>query len=113
MIAIDDAIRDTRTRLLLQIHDELIYECPQSDARDVLALIKDKMEKIATLKVPLPVSLKMGKSWASLDPVKLDDPTKFDPSSPPAIALPVNETPSLGIDADGLIDIDDDIFSDI
>jgi DNA polymerase I-like protein with 3'-5' exonuclease and polymerase domains len=111
MLSIDDAVRGTPTRLLLQIHDELIYECHQSDARRVLGIIKDRMEQVVSLRVPLPVSLKMGKSWASLEAVKLDDPTAFDAASQASqLALPaVNEYAPIGGEVDDEID---DIFSD-
>lgn len=110
MLAIDSAIRMTPTRLLLQIHDELIYECNQSDARNVLILIKNCMEKVASLRVPLPVSLKMGKSWANLDPVNLDDPTAFDRQSQVSQPTPaVNESHDIDLPEND----EEDLFSDI
>ncbi len=50
-------------RLLLQVHDELIVECPESIADDVAALISREMENVAALSVPLQAEAKWGKSW--------------------------------------------------
>ena len=50
-------------RLLLQVHDELIAECDEKDATAVAALMKDTMENIIKLEVPLRVSVEYGKNW--------------------------------------------------
>nr|MCR4713113.1 DNA polymerase I [Treponemataceae bacterium] len=50
-------------RLLLQVHDELIAECDEKDAPAVAALMKETMEHIITLDVPLRVSVEYGKNW--------------------------------------------------
>ena len=52
-------------RLLLQVHDELIFECPDDEAtiNATIALIKDKMENAVKLNVPLRVSIEHGKNW--------------------------------------------------
>ena len=52
-------------RLLLQVHDELIFECPDDKAiiEKTVALIKDKMEHAVELSVPLRVSIEYGKNW--------------------------------------------------
>lgn len=52
-------------RLLLQVHDELIFECPdnQSEIDKTIALIRDKMENAVKLSVPLRVSIEYGKNW--------------------------------------------------
>ena len=49
--------------LLLQVHDELIVECPEEIAPQVAQLISREMEGIAQLKVPLTAEAKYGKSW--------------------------------------------------
>ena len=49
--------------LLLQVHDELIIECPEAIAPDVAKLISREMEQVATLSVPLVAEAKWGKSW--------------------------------------------------
>ncbi len=52
-------------KLLLQVHDELIFECPddQTTIEATIALIKDKMENAVKLNVPLRVSIEYGKNW--------------------------------------------------
>ena len=49
--------------LLLQVHDELIIECPESVAQSVASLVSREMENVATLSVPLLAEAKWGKSW--------------------------------------------------
>ena len=52
-----------KARLLLQVHDELIVECPAEEAVAVANLISREMEEIAALKVPLVAEAKIGSSW--------------------------------------------------
>jgi len=47
----------------LQVHDELIVECPEAIALQVAALVSREMEGIAALQVPLTAEAKYGKSW--------------------------------------------------
>ena len=65
MIRVDSALRKTypEAKLLLQVHDELIVECPQQLADDAAALISREMEQVAALRVPLLAEAKWGKSW--------------------------------------------------
>ena len=50
-------------RLVLQVHDELIVECPEAEAEAVAALVTREMEGAAKLAVPLTADAKIGKSW--------------------------------------------------
>ena len=52
-----------RARLILQVHDELIVECPEGVAQEVAALVSREMENVASLSVPLTAEAKFGKSW--------------------------------------------------
>ena len=52
-------------RLLLQVHDELIFECPKEAGKETAALVKDEMEKAFPLSVPLRVSVETGNRWGS------------------------------------------------
>jgi DNA polymerase-1 len=54
--------RQLQTRLLLQIHDELVLEAPQSELEVVAALVKEHMEAAMSLRVPLVVHLGYGQS---------------------------------------------------
>ncbi len=65
MIRVDQALREQypEARLLLQVHDELIVECPVEIAESVATMISEKMEKVAQLEVPLLAEAKWGCSW--------------------------------------------------
>ena len=62
---VDRALRESfpEAKLLLQVHDELIVECPEDQAPQVAALVSREMENVAQLKVPLTAEAKFGKSW--------------------------------------------------
>ena len=65
MIRVDEALRREfpEARLILQVHDELIVECPEAIASQVAALVSREMEQVADLKAPLTAEAKWGKSW--------------------------------------------------
>ena len=50
-------------KLILQVHDELIIESPKSEVEAVCSLLREEMEKAASLSVPLKVDMKVGRSW--------------------------------------------------
>jgi DNA polymerase-1 len=50
-------------RLLLQVHDELILECPRAEAKAAAELVRGVMEGAVKLSVPLRVSVEIGKRW--------------------------------------------------
>lgn len=66
MLNVDRAIKDAKvkSRLLLQVHDELIIEVAKGELDQVSALVKENMAKVADLSVPMEVSIGVGKSWA-------------------------------------------------
>ena len=53
-----------QAQLVLQVHDELIVECPQAEADTVARLLTQEMEGVAQLAVPLTAEAKVGKTWA-------------------------------------------------
>ena len=65
MLRVDTALRERfpDAQLLLQVHDELIVECPEAIASEVAVLVSNEMEAVADLKVPLIAEAKWGKSW--------------------------------------------------
>ena len=65
MIRVDRALKQQKlaARLLLQVHDELIVECPAAEAGAVKKILEREMEQVAALKVPLLVEAKQGASW--------------------------------------------------
>ncbi len=65
MIRVEKALNDhfPEAQLLLQVHDELIVECPEGIASQVADLISREMQAVAELSVPLVAEAKTGKSW--------------------------------------------------
>mgnify|MGYP006420944345 FL=1 len=52
-----------KSRMILQVHDELVFECPQEEEQEMRALVKKEMEEVFPLKVPLVVDMGWGKNW--------------------------------------------------
>ena len=63
MIALDKRLEGTGARMLLTVHDEIVFEVPEADAADVAGIVKETMENIHPLAVPLAVDAHYGKSW--------------------------------------------------
>ena len=65
MIRVDSALRDAfpQAQMILQVHDELIIECPEEYAPQVAELVSKEMEQVAALSVPLLAEAKWGSSW--------------------------------------------------
>ncbi|MBR4953483.1 MAG: DNA polymerase I [Oscillospiraceae bacterium] len=53
-----------QSRLILQVHDELIAECPEHEAEKVCTVISEEMERAASFSVPLVAEAKTGRTWA-------------------------------------------------
>ena len=51
------------TRMLLQVHDELVLEVPEEEMETATALLTERMGRAADLTVPLDVSVGAGRSW--------------------------------------------------
>jgi DNA polymerase-1 len=68
MIDLHHALRERRmrSRLILQIHDELLLEVPESESEAARALVKEIMEGALVLDVPLVVDARLGASWAEV-----------------------------------------------
>ncbi|MGI6027852.1 MAG: DNA polymerase I [Candidatus Heteroscillospira sp.] len=65
MIRVDSRLKreGLSARLILQVHDELIAECPEAEAGRVTAVLAEEMETVASLAVPLIAEAHTGKSW--------------------------------------------------
>ena len=65
MIRINDGLREEKleARMLLQVHDELVFEVPSDEMETVKSLVKDRMENAAQLSVPLVVDMGTGANW--------------------------------------------------
>lgn len=69
MIRIDSEIlaRGLKSRMTLQVHDELVFETPESEVDTMKTLIREQMENVYPLDVPLLVEIGVGKNWRDLD----------------------------------------------
>ncbi|MFT5222314.1 MAG: DNA polymerase-1, partial [Glaciecola sp.] len=65
MIRVDDALRASgmRSQMLLQVHDEVILECPDDELAAATELVERELASVATLKVPLVVDSASGPTW--------------------------------------------------
>ncbi len=72
MVEVDKKIKEQKfeSRMLLQVHDELVFETNDQEVADITRLARDIMESVVTLKVPLVVDVKQGKNWYVMEPVK-------------------------------------------
>jgi DNA polymerase-1 len=69
MIRIDEAIRDRnlRSRMTLQVHDELVFEVPEAELDVMRSLVREYMEKVHPLAVPLVIEIGVGRNWRDLE----------------------------------------------
>ncbi|MGI5873499.1 MAG: DNA polymerase I [Bacillota bacterium] len=69
MVKLHDVLEAERrgSKMILQVHDELILDCPISELAEMKALLKDVMEHTVSLRVPLTVDMKTGKDWYHME----------------------------------------------
>jgi DNA polymerase-1 len=69
MIRIDAALREQKlhSRMTLQVHDELVFEVPEKEVETMQSLVREQMEKVHELAVPLLVEMEVGPNWRDLD----------------------------------------------
>src|SRR5262245_19317934 len=63
MIEVHAALTGSNARMILTVHDELLFEVPESMAEETAQLVRDRMQGAASLKVPLTVDVGIGKNW--------------------------------------------------
>jgi DNA polymerase I len=68
MVSLHRSLRESngRARMLLQVHDELLFEVERAGLEQVCAMVREQMENVAQLRVSLRVELKSGPNWAEL-----------------------------------------------
>ena len=71
MIRLDEKLKDKKTKMLLQIHDELIFETHRDEAKKISKIIIEEMSSVAksdqhSFSIPLTVDLNVGESWGTL-----------------------------------------------
>jgi DNA polymerase-1 len=69
MIRIDAEVcgRNLKSRMTLQVHDELVFEVPEKEVETMQSLVREQMEKVHALAVPLLVEMCVGPNWRDLD----------------------------------------------
>jgi DNA polymerase-1 len=69
MIRIDKILqeRGLKSRMTLQVHDELVFEVPENEVETMQSLVREQMEKVHALAVPLLVEMEVGPNWRDLD----------------------------------------------
>jgi DNA polymerase-1 len=75
MIRTDARVREAglRARLLLSVHDELLFETPRDEVDRLAAIVREQMEGALPLDVPLVVDVKVGDDWESMTPLTRED----------------------------------------
>ncbi|MEA3489105.1 MAG: DNA polymerase I [Candidatus Omnitrophota bacterium] len=71
MIACHEEFEGTGVSMIIQVHDELVFEVPVKMMKDVAGKVKEIMEGVIDLKVPLKVDIESGSNWLDLEPVVL------------------------------------------
>ena len=69
MIRLQEEIhaRKLKSRMLLQVHDELVFEVPLNEVETMKELVRGRMENVYELKVPIVADVGVGKNWRDLD----------------------------------------------
>ena len=70
MIAIARRLREEghASKMILQIHDELVFEVPDAELDTIAELVVNEMQTVLSLRVPLQVDVKSGDNWAECEP---------------------------------------------
>ncbi len=71
MLRVDKALADAglRSQMVLQVHDELLFECPEAEVRPLAGLVREAMQNAYPLDVPLKAEVKTGQNWWEVTPV--------------------------------------------
>lgn len=64
MVAIDRDLVSKKARMIIQVHDELVFEVPENEVKDFKEFVNDKMCNVVKLDVPLVIDIGTGKNWA-------------------------------------------------
>jgi len=69
MIRIQNRIEEfgLSTKMIMQVHDELVFEVPEEELQKAISMIQDEMETVMDLSVPLKISIDSGRNWAEMD----------------------------------------------
>jgi len=69
MINLHRSLREMglKSRMILQVHDELIFETPLEEKCEMVNLIREKMSSAVQLSIPLKIDIKAGEDWGEMD----------------------------------------------
>ena len=89
MVRVDEALRERglRSRMLLQVHDELVFETDADELPELAELAKEIMESALPLDVPLEVDLKVGSNWEQMDRYERSDDGSWERRSKTAVEV--------------------------
>ena len=75
MLRVDKALGEAglKSQMVLQVHDELLFECPEAEVRPLAGLVREAMQNAYPLDVPLKAEVKTGRNWWEVTPVGDDD----------------------------------------
>jgi len=60
--------RKLKSEMILQIHDELLFDVEKAELDELTALVRERMENVLKLDVPVKVDVKAGDNWLEMDP---------------------------------------------
>jgi DNA polymerase-1 len=66
MVQLDEKLKGTKAKQLLQIHDSILVECPEEDSDKIAKILKETMENVHKLPVNITVDTTIGKNWGEL-----------------------------------------------
>lgn len=69
MIALYKEFKNTQVHMLIQVHDELVFSVPNPDLKSVSGKVKEIMEHVIHMDVPLKVDIEAGKNWLEMEPL--------------------------------------------
>jgi len=71
MIACQREFKGSGTSMIIQVHDELVFKVPARSVKSAAARVKEIMENVMSLKVPLKVDMESGDNWLDMEPVEV------------------------------------------
>jgi DNA polymerase-1 len=57
--------------MILQVHDELVFDAAKDEEKELCAIIRDGMENVISLKVPVEAHIEAGKNWLEMQRIKI------------------------------------------
>ena len=58
--------RNLRSKMLLQIHDDLLFEVPEAEVEEMKSLVAELMARAVELRVPVKIDIKLGRNWGEM-----------------------------------------------